>query len=82
MKITEELQDRADKIQKEAHEYVNNTIKILNKNEAVIVYDDIMNMYLYTKIAEMEKKIEELENLTFDLKVKNYASNELLKNRK
>ena len=64
MKITVGIQERAEKIQDEAHEYVKIILdsNLIIKNKETI-YDDVMNMYLFTKLAETEEKIKKLEAL-------------------
>lgn len=73
MEITESLQTRAEQLQKDSHKYIS---EIFNKTEAEIKgfdaikslingnhvkYDSILASWIYTKLAEIELRIEKLE---------------------
>ncbi len=52
---TKLLQDRVEAIQKDAHEFIDEIGK-----ESSASYQDLMNIYLFSKIAALELHIESL----------------------
>lgn len=59
MEITNEIQDRTDCIQKELGEI---TAFAYQSGSKSLEYQDCMNVAIFTKLAELELKIEELQN--------------------
>lgn len=59
MEITEEIQERSHKIQGELHKIVESLYK---EGKPTLSYQDCFNVVLITKLAELELKIESLEN--------------------
>ena len=57
MTITPEIQDRSEKIQTELQEITEISYKSTSAD-----YQDCMNVAIFTKMAELELKIEKLEN--------------------
>ena len=51
----EQVQKRAEKIQANAHKFIEST------GDSKASYQDRMNIFLIAKLAELEMKIEELE---------------------
>lgn len=60
MEFTKELTDRTNKIQLELQSITETAYKY-RKNDK-LTYQDCMNVAIFTKLAELELKIEGLEN--------------------
>lgn len=60
MKLTKELLDKAKSIQKESHIFIESFIAevLKKKKDSKIKYEDMVNTYLFHKLAEIELKYE------------------------
>ena len=64
MEITQELLDRSEAIQKDKVAFIDALLK--KQKEAggkPGIYEDLVNVYLYAKIAELELEVERLKSL-------------------
>lgn len=61
MNLDREIQDRADLLQKEMHEMINLMRSSFPGNTGP-KYDDLLTIYMLSKLAQLELKIEKLKN--------------------
>lgn len=64
MEITHEIMDRTNKVQVELQDLV--TIAWSTKKDTT-TYQDCLNAAIYTKLAELELKLEKLQNEKADI---------------
>lgn len=57
-KQKELIQKRAEKLQEECHA----ALEIIKGNNSTIDYQDAVNVWMYTKLAELELQVEYLKN--------------------
>lgn len=66
MKITQEIQERSEQIQKELQNIVGTTVL----NSTNFNYQDSMNVAIFVKLAELELKQEELTKWLAEVNIK------------
>lgn len=62
MKISEEITTRSEKLQQDCHNFINQT-QLNNDNKKEPSYNDIQTIWLFTKLAELELKLESIKNI-------------------
>ena len=56
------IEQRTEEIRKEAHEFIDFAYKEAIDKGISFSYQDIMSIWIYTKMAQLELQIEELKN--------------------
>ncbi len=61
MKITKELMDKTEKLQKESHEFLD----AFKDKRGTATYQDMQNVWFFQKLAELQMEIEKLKSVNF-----------------
>jgi len=61
MKLTEEVQTRAEELQDESHEFIRNFTEGYPEMVSIIDHDSFIAVWTFQKLAELDIRIKQLE---------------------